>query len=90
MTHACPPPPERRLPLAEQVHPGFGGARLEKDGKTAAYLSQGATGYVAEERAAREPEHEWTLVIEGPLSGATYRREGENDWVLVETNGGFA
>lgn len=90
MTHACPPPPERRLPLGEQVHPGFGGARLEKDGKTVAMLAQGATGRAVEDRAAADPGHEWTLVIEGPLSGAIYRREGENDWVLVETNGGFA
>ena len=88
--HVCPPPPPRSLPLAEQVHPGFGVARLVRDGTTVALLSEGATGHVAEDRAAREPGHRWTLVIEGPLSGATYLREGEGNWVVIETNGGFA
>jgi len=43
------------------------------------------------ERYAREnPDREWTVVIDGPLYGATYRREGMDRWMLVRWNRGFA
>lgn len=48
------------------------------------------TGAKAEEAAAADPDHDWRIQIEGPLSGRTYQRQGANNWVLVEQNEGFA
>lgn len=48
------------------------------------------TGADAEALAAADPNHDWRIQIEGPLSGRTYQRQGANNWVLVEQNRGFA
>lgn len=48
------------------------------------------TGAQAEELAAADPDHDWRIVIDGPLSGRTYQRHGPENWVLVEQNMGFA
>lgn len=48
------------------------------------------TGADAEALAAADPDHDWRIHIEGPLSGRTYQRQGEAGWVLVEQNEGFA
>lgn len=48
------------------------------------------TGADAEKLAAADPDHDWRIQLEGPLSGRTYQRQGDAGWVLVEQNGGFA
>lgn len=48
------------------------------------------TGADAEALAAADPEHDWQIQLEGPLSGRTYQRQGPNNWVLIEQNMGFA
>lgn len=43
------------------------------------------------ERLARQdPDHDWRIVLLGPLHGEVYQRHGRNQWVLVESNQGFA
>ena len=44
----------------------------------------------AEAMAAADPDHDWQIALEGPLSGRTYQRHGPNEWALVEQNQGFA
>jgi hypothetical protein len=44
----------------------------------------------AEELAAADPDHDWRIVLHGPLRGSTYQRHGEMQWMLVEKNQGFA
>jgi hypothetical protein len=44
----------------------------------------------AEARARKAPRHDWRIVLDGPLHGETYQRQGKNRWVLVEKNEGFA
>lgn len=39
--------------------------------------------------AARDPDHDWRIIMDGPLSGETYQRQGDQ-WVLVDKNRGFA
>lgn len=48
------------------------------------------TGADAEALAAADPDHDWRIQLEGPLSGRTYQRQGESQWVLVEQSEGFA
>jgi hypothetical protein len=76
---------------------GFGFAACLKDGKPVLEEPQGddgwddfPTGADAEKLAAADPDHDWRIQIEGPLSGRTYQRQGEGNWVLVEQNMGFA
>ena len=44
----------------------------------------------AEALAAQDPDHDWRIVLHGPLSGRTYQRHGPGQWMLVEKNEGFA
>lgn len=48
------------------------------------------TGAQAEALAAADPDHDWRIQLEGPMSGRTYQRQGAGNWVLVEQNEGFA
>mgnify|MGYP001317286657 CR=1 FL=1 len=77
---------------------GFGYAALHRDGQpvyTEPYSDVVAeteymTGAQAEALAAADPDHDWQIVLEGPLSGRTYQRHGQNEWALIEQNAGFA
>ena len=39
--------------------------------------------------AAYEPNHDWRIILNGPLRGRAYQWQGDN-WYLVEQNNGFA
>lgn len=81
--------PEARIAV------GFGCAQLLRDG--AVVFDEGSrefeecmTGAEAEALAAQDPDHDWRIVIFGPLSGRTYQRHEAGKWVLIEQNEGFA
>lgn len=40
--------------------------------------------------AAADPDHDWRVVLYGPLHGEVYQRHETGRWVLVESNAGFA
>lgn len=44
----------------------------------------------AEKMAAVDPDHDWRIVLYGPLHGEVYQRHAEGVWNLVEKNAGFA
>jgi hypothetical protein len=44
----------------------------------------------AEKVAATAPDHDWRIVLYGPLHGEVYQRQGAGEWLLVEKNQGFA
>lgn len=76
---------------------GFGCAQLTRDGDLVWEEPQGPddeeefmTGAQAEELAAADPDHDWRIMIYGPLSGRTYQRHAPGSWVMVEQNEGFA
>jgi hypothetical protein len=86
----CPPRP-RTIPLSALVHPGFGGAYIEKHGEDFDMaLEMNATVRDAEDFAAGDPDHDWRLTIKAPLYTAVYQRQSEGEWVLVERGEGFA
>jgi hypothetical protein len=92
----CGPRPNH-FPTNGIIAVGFGFAALCRDGEPVytepndaesddAYM----TGAQAEAMAAGDPEHDWRIILDGPLSGRTYQRHGPNEWALVEQNMGFA
>lgn len=88
----CGPRPNL-FPADGVVSVGFGYAAVTKDGEPVLEDSLDAddiTGAQAEALAAADPDHDWRIVLEGPLSGRTYQRHGTGEWALVEQNQGFA
>lgn len=43
-----------------------------------------------EAMAIEDPDHDWRVILDGPLRGRTYQRQGEKFWILVDSNRGFA
>lgn len=41
-------------------------------------------------KCGEDISEEWKIVIEAPLHGATYIRKENGEWVLIESNEGFA
>ena len=91
----CGPRPSY-FPADGIIAVGFGYAGLTRDGHEvwgeteATEEADYMTGAKAEEMAAADPDHDWRIVLEGPLSGRTYQRHGAEQWALVEQNMGFA
>jgi hypothetical protein len=92
----CGPRPSF-FPADALIAVGFGYAALHRDGETVytepnepeneeSYM----TGAQAEAMAAADPDHDWRIVLDGPLSGRTYQRHDAGQWALVEQNMGFA
>lgn len=48
------------------------------------------TGQDAEDAAAADPDHEWRILVHGPLSGGEWRRSASSVWTLVKDLGGLA
>lgn len=91
----CCGPMKGQLCKESRIAVGFGMAALTKDGEPI-WMEEGQdwddcmTVEQAEELAVAEPDHDWRIILHGPLRGSTYQRHGEMQWVLVEKNQGFA
>lgn len=85
------------FPPSGLIAVGFGYAGLHRDGEPI-YTEPNEpesddeymTGAKAEELAAADPDHDWRIVMDEPLSGRTYQRHAAGEWVLIEQNQGFA
>lgn len=89
---SCPPKPVKAN-LNWNLHPGFGAVTLKRDEETVWYDVRGDRerhGRAAENAARKDPHHDWRLIVDGPLSGVEYQRQGVNEWVAVASNQGFA
>ena len=90
----CGPRPSF-FPADGVIAVGFGCAVLMRDGRTVYAEPQDGeddymTGHQAEELAKADPDHDWKIVLEAPLSARTYQRHGPGEWALVEQGPGFA
>ena len=91
----CGPCPAQ-FPPDGMIAVGLDYVALHKDGKPVWSELNGVTndevmtGADAEALAAQDPDHDWRIVLPGPLSGRTYQRHGPGQWMLVEKNEGFA
>jgi hypothetical protein len=90
--------PASQIHAESRISVGFGDAKLTKNGetiweedKTSDYSYDDCMSVAeAEELAKADPDHDWRIVIYGALSGRTYQRHGEMQWMLIERNLGFA
>ena len=77
---------------------GFGIAMVQKDGEIvynemdvdAESWDDFWTTQTAENEARKDPDHEWIIDMQGPLQGRTFKRMSEDNWVLIDSNIGFA
>ncbi len=74
---------------------GFGSAVATKDGKIVYdeqqvrdgnYLTVGDIELLAKE----EPDCDWRIQKLGPMRGEIFQRQGDEKWVCIESNQGFA
>lgn len=84
------------LPLDTVLYNGFGGYKVQLNGKT---IYQGGCNddwgsfkklSDIEEIVAKESKGKWCVILNNPLRGATWTRNKKGLWVLTETNLGFA
>jgi hypothetical protein len=91
----CPPIRATRH-MESVIAVGFGSACVTCDNRavyTEPRESEDAeywTTQDAEDAAMADPGHDWRIVMFGPLHGEEYQRHGPGEWVLVESNEGFA
>ena len=84
------------ISMKTRMYNYFGGWHIEKDGETVyrgvAYLDfeEYPTLMKFENMARKDPNRDWRAVLYLPLSGSTYQRQGKNEWVLIDSNLGFA
>jgi len=86
------------LDLETRLYNEFGGWKITKDGEL--YFQEDASIEKEwaklwklseiEEIVKKMPDHDWRAIFDLPLRGGTYQRHGDNKWVLIESNRGFA
>lgn len=91
---SCGLPPES-FGAAQRVSVGFGIAQLTKGSLVvwdagAADHKDCITGADAEAAALADPDHDWRIDLNAPLSSRVYQRHGPGLWVLIEQGPGFA
>lgn len=90
----CCGPTKSQLCRDNLIAVGFGFAVLTRDGVTVLQEETDSEDFhtvgEAEDLAIADPDHDWRIVLHGPLRGSTYQRQGDMCWILVEKNQGFA
>jgi len=86
-----------KAPMEMMIAVGFGSAIVTKNGKEIydgeRDLHDTGTAKTVKDievMAIKDPNCDWRIVKEGPLHGETFQRQGNNNWVCVESNQGFA
>ena len=87
-------------PMDMLIAVGFGDACATKDGQAvydemsvmhgSGNFDDLATLQQIEDMAIADPDHDWRVVLDGPLRGRTYQRHDAGHWVLIDSNEGFA
>lgn len=87
----------RVAPMEMIIAVGFGYAIVTKDGEQ---IYDGERDWQEgrepknvqhfEDMAKLDPDHDWRIVKDGPMHGETFQRQGDNNWVCIKSNEGFA
>lgn len=88
----CGPKP-LRVKLNARLHAGFGVTTLLRDGvgiESYFDYEKCPTFRRFENIARKDPDRDWRVRVDGPLSDVTYQRHGHNEWIAVERGLGFA
>lgn len=84
----------QELPMCYEISVGFGVAIVTKDNETIydenMCKDQTWTVRDAEIEAAKDPDHDYRIILYGPLRERVFQRQGDEKWVLVLENDGFA
>lgn len=85
-----------KAPMDMVISVGFGSAFATKDGEIIyderdikegqEYLTVAELEKIAKE----DPDHDWRIHKHGPMHGEVFQRHGENNWVCIESDQGFA
>lgn len=93
----CCPPIYPALSMHDRIAVGFGFAGVSRDGEmvwvepfNSEEWDDMPTLMTFENMARKDPNHDWRAVMNGPLHGETYQRQGRNEWVLIKKTDGFA
>lgn len=87
------------LPMETKLYNSFGGWNISCDGESididrddpGEYNWEDLTSLSEiEEQAKKKPNSKWIADYFGALRGATYQRSDCGQWILIETNQGFA
>ncbi len=94
----CCPASEDYLPMDTALYNAFGGYTVYKNEEH--YFSEdpaedkeweaNKTLAEIEEEAKKEPTAKWEVFLFLPLRGATWTRQEDGQWLLTDTNQGFA
>lgn len=82
--------------MRTRIYNGFGGWTILKNseviysGPHDLEFNEYPTLMKFENMARKDPDHDWRAECFLPLRGATYQRQGKNEWVLIDSNQGFA
>ena len=85
-----------QAPMEKIIAVGFGVAFVSRDGEQVldGESVSDTDGFLtfadAEKMAVADPDHDWRVVLHGPLHGETYQRQGPSEWNCIERNDGFA
>jgi hypothetical protein len=83
----------RIAPMTMLIAVGFGGAVVTKDGEIVIdgeRAEDWVTVEQAEKLAAADPDHDWRIELDAPLSYKEYQRHAPGEWVLIKSGRGFA
>ena len=82
------------LPLTAVCAVGFGDCVVTRDGEGVWQESPNDEEWLQlqhfEDMAAADPDHDWRIDFNKPLSQEVYQRQASGQWVLVEKGQGFA
>jgi len=84
------------LPMRTRLYYSFGGWTITRNGEpffmdiVERRFDKYKTLTFIEKQARLDPTNDWRAELNLPLRSATYQRQGNNWWVLVERGRGFA
>jgi hypothetical protein len=80
------------LRYKDDPSPGFGTVAIIRDGEVVASTCRGAATLIRRWRGAArvQPNHEWVVEVDGPLSGTRYTRQPNGRWMATHKSMGFA
>jgi hypothetical protein len=81
------------LPMDSLIAVGFGYAAVTKNGQEIYRETEEGSIWNtqnAENEARKDPDNDWRIHLEAPLSERHYQRQGKNHWALYKKGIGFA
>lgn len=89
------PQTEDILPMDTVLYNGFGGYTVTKN--TELFYKAESDDYIRDQKTlrdiddiAKDTDDTWRVILDSPLRGAEWTRQDNGEWLLTDTNRGFA